>query len=99
VCAEGVPGLIDRALIRVQVPLSGGQRSVPGDLPQHVNVNAGVGQPCEAGGPQVVPAEVLVAQLGNHLIPVRRIPVPLENGVSGVDLRFCALPVAARQAG
>jgi hypothetical protein len=32
------------------------------------------------------------------LVKVER-PVPLENRVSVVDLRFCALPVAAQDAG
>jgi hypothetical protein len=32
-----------------------------------------------------------------HLFPY--MPVPLENRVSGVDLRFCALPVARWEAG
>jgi hypothetical protein len=29
---------------------------------------------------------------------VLQLPVPIENGVSGVDLRFCTLPVARWEA-
>ena len=49
--AEGRSGVIDRALIRVQVPLRGGQRSVSGDLAQDVRQNTRVGEPRQAGVP------------------------------------------------
>ena len=43
----------------MQVALGGDQRSVPGDLPQHMDGNTGVGHPGQAGVPQVVTAQMI----------------------------------------
>jgi hypothetical protein len=59
--------------VRVQVTLGGNQRSVPGDLPEDVDRNADVGHPGQAGVAQVVAAQMLVAQVGDDLVPVRRV--------------------------
>jgi hypothetical protein len=58
----------------MQVPLCGHQRSVAGDLAQHVDLHARVRHPCQAGVPQIVTHEVLVAQLLDDLVPVGRVP-------------------------
>jgi len=68
---QGVARLGDRPLIRVQIPLSRGQRAVPGDLPQDVDRDARISHPGEPGVPQVVPTEVLIAEPGHDVIPMR----------------------------
>ena len=45
----------------MQIPLRGGQRAVPGDLPQDVHRDTGISHPGEPGVPQVMPHQVLVA--------------------------------------
>jgi hypothetical protein len=62
--------LLDGALVGVQVALGGDQGAVPGDLPEHVDGDTGVGHPGEASVPQVVTTKVFVAELGDHFIPV-----------------------------
>ena len=57
----------------MQVALSGDQRSVPGDLAEHVDRDTGVGHPSKAGVTQVVTAQMLVAEVGDDLIPVGRV--------------------------
>jgi hypothetical protein len=56
--------------VRVQVALGGGQRSVAGDPSQDVELDACVGEPGQAGVPEVVAAQVFVAELGDHIVPV-----------------------------
>ena len=67
---------------------------MPGDLPQDMDRDAGIGHPGKPGVPKVVTAKMLVAERGNNLIPVRRIaqhrradPVPLENRIRLVTCR------------
>jgi hypothetical protein len=54
----------------VEIALGGDQRSVPGDLPEHMDRDTGIGHPGEAGVAQVVTAQMLVAELGDDLVPV-----------------------------
>lgn len=61
-------------LVRMQIPLGGGQRAMPGDLPQDVHRDAGISHPREPGVPQVMPHQVLVAEPGDDFIPVGRVP-------------------------
>lgn len=59
----------DRLAVWVQVPLRRGQRAVAGDLLQLVREYASVGEPSERRVPEIVPAQVLVAEFGDGLIP------------------------------
>src|SRR5262249_29820503 len=59
--------------VGVQVALCGDQRSVPSDLPQNVDGDACVSHPGKPGVPKVMAAKVFIAQLGDNLVPVRRI--------------------------
>jgi hypothetical protein len=59
--------------IGVQVTLGGDQRAVPGDLPEHADRDTSVGHPGKPGVPQVVTAQMLIAELGDHLIPMGRV--------------------------
>jgi hypothetical protein len=61
---QGVTCVGDGPLVRVQIPLGGGQRAVPGELPQDVHRDAGISHPGEPGVPQVMPHQVLVAEPG-----------------------------------
>jgi hypothetical protein len=45
---------------------------MPGDLPEHVDWDTGIGHPGKAGVAQVVTAQMLVAELGDDLVPVGR---------------------------
>jgi hypothetical protein len=58
----------------MEISLGGDQRAVPGDLPRHMDGNSRVGHPGQAGVPQVVTAQMLVAELGDDLVPVGRVP-------------------------
>ncbi len=58
----------------VEIALGGDQRSVPGDLPEHVDRDTGIGHPSKAGVAEVVTAQMLVAELGDDLIPVGCVP-------------------------
>jgi hypothetical protein len=60
--------------IGVRVALGGDQRSVPGDLPEHVDRHTGIGHPGKAGVAQVVSAQMLVTELSDDLVPVGRVP-------------------------
>jgi hypothetical protein len=71
--AERCAGGGDGPVVRVQVPLRGDQRTVSGDLPQDVYGHPGVGHPGQSGMPKVVPAQMLVAEPGHDLVPVRRV--------------------------
>jgi len=55
--------------IRMQITLGGDQRAMTGDLAEHVNRNACVGHPGQAGVAQVVTTKVLVTEGGYHLVP------------------------------
>jgi hypothetical protein len=57
---QSIARLGDRPLIRVQIPLGGGQRAVPGELPQDVYRDAGISHPGQSGVPQVMPHQVWV---------------------------------------
>src|SRR5262245_2285482 len=69
VCAQRYTRVCDGLGVRVQVALGGDQRSVPSDLPEHMDRHTGIGHPGQAGVPQVVTAQMLVAKLGDHLVP------------------------------
>jgi hypothetical protein len=71
--AERSSRIRDGLGVGVQVTLGGNQRSVPGDLPEDVDRNADVGHPGQAGVAQVVAAQMLVAQVGDDLVPVGRV--------------------------
>ena len=71
---QGVARIGDGPLVRVQIQLSGGQRAVPGEFPQDVHRDAGISHPGQPGVPQVMPQQVLVAELGDDFIPVGRVP-------------------------
>lgn len=53
--------------------MSGCQGTLAGDLAQDMEGDSGVGLPGESGVAEVVAAQVLVAQLGDHLVPVGRV--------------------------
>lgn len=73
VSTEGGPGGADCSKVRVRIPLRCGDRSVARDGAQHVHRNASVGHPGQPGVAEVVPAEVLVAEPSDDLVPVRRV--------------------------
>ena len=50
--------------VRVEIALGGDQRSVPGDLPEHMDRDTGIGHPGKTGVAEVVTAQMLVAELG-----------------------------------
>jgi hypothetical protein len=56
---------------RVQVALGGGQRPVVGDPEWDVHLDSGVGKPGQSGVPEVMAAQVFVAELGDYVVPVR----------------------------
>lgn len=58
----------------MQIALRGDQRAMPGDLPEHMNRDARIGHPGQPGVAQVVAAQVLIAQAGDHLVPIGGIP-------------------------
>jgi hypothetical protein len=55
---------------RVQIALHGGQRSVSGDLAEHVDADPDISHPRQPRVPQIVSAKVLIPQPDHHLIPV-----------------------------
>jgi hypothetical protein len=71
---ERSPRVRDRLRVWVQIALGGDQRSVTGDLPEHVDRDTGVGHPGKARVPQVMAAQMLIAELDDDLIPVGRVP-------------------------
>jgi hypothetical protein len=64
----------NRLAIRVQVTLRRAQVSVAGDLPEYMDGHAGVSHPRQPGVPQAVTLELLVAKLGDDLVPASCIP-------------------------
>lgn len=74
VAAEGPAGGDQGPEIGVEIALGGLQRSVTGDDAQDVQGDAGVGHPGQAGVPQAVASQVLVAELGDDLVPVGGVP-------------------------
>lgn len=50
------------------------ERPVAGDLPEHVDGHTCIRHPGEAGVAEIVTPEVLVAELGNDLVPVSGVP-------------------------
>lgn len=68
---QGSPRLGDRPLIRVQIPLRGGQRAVPCDLPQNVHRDTRISHPGQPGVAQIVPTQVLIAEPDHDVIPMR----------------------------
>ena len=71
---QGVPSIGDGPLVRMQIPLGGGQRAMPGDLPQDMYRDTGISHPGEPGVPEVMPHQVLIPEVGHDLIPVGRVP-------------------------
>lgn len=80
-CGERGPGGGDLVYVGVQVALGGGQGSVAGDASQDVHLDSGVGEPGQSGVPEVVAAQLLVAELGDHIVPGCRPVVPSGCGV------------------
>jgi hypothetical protein len=76
---QGVARLGDRTFIRAQIPLCGGQRAMPGDLPQDVHRDARVSHPGEPGMAQIVPTQVLIAEPPNPRL-LREVSVLWSNG-------------------
>jgi hypothetical protein len=74
VCAQRGPSVRDGLGVRVEIALGGDQRSVPGNLPEHMDRDTGIGHPSKAGVAEVVTTQMLVAELGDDLVPVGRIP-------------------------
>ena len=70
-CGQDVAFLGDRPLIRVQIPLRGGQRTVPCDLPQDVHRDTRISHPGQPGMAQTVPTQVLIAEPDHDVIPMR----------------------------
>lgn len=60
----------DLVYVRVEVALGGGQRAVAGDPAQDMDLDSRVGEPGQSGVPEVVAAQVFVAELGDHVVPV-----------------------------
>lgn len=69
-CGEHRPGCRDLLYVGMQVALGGGQGSVAGDASQDVYLDSGVGEPGRSRVPEVVAAQVLVAEFGDHVVPV-----------------------------
>ncbi len=63
-------------MIRVEMPLGCRHVAVPGDLAEDVERDACIRHPREPGVPEVVAPEVLVTELGHHLVPVRDRAIP-----------------------
>src|SRR5215469_15237852 len=63
----------DGLVVRVQIALRGDQRAVPGDLPEHVDWDSRIGHPGQACMPKIVPSLMLVAELVDDFVPVRRV--------------------------
>ena len=79
----------------MQVPLGGRERAVARDLPQHVDRDADVGHPGEAGVPQVVPPQVAVALIED---PDTRVITAFVEGLrEGGELRRCSCGIRAEQ--
>jgi hypothetical protein len=72
--AQRGPSVRDGLGVWMQVALGGDQRSVPGDLPEHVDRDTGIGHPGKAGVAQAVTAQVLVPEPCHDLVPVSRVP-------------------------
>jgi hypothetical protein len=68
-------------VVGVQVALGRGEGSVAGDDPQDVHGHPGVGHPGEAGVPEIVAPQMLQAEPGDYLVPLR--------GVAGVSDGLC----------
>ena len=67
-------GALPQLAIWVQIALRRAQISVPGDLPKDMNGHAGISHPCQPGVPQAVTLELVVAKLGDDLVPASCIP-------------------------
>nr|WP_253764999.1 hypothetical protein [Nonomuraea roseoviolacea] len=63
-----------RSRVRVQVSLGRAQRPVTGDLSQHVHRDTRISHPRQPRVTQVVTPQVLEAETGDHLVPMRGIP-------------------------
>ena len=83
---QGVACLGDGPLVPMQIPLCGGQRAVPGDLPQDVHRNAGISHPGQPGVPQVRKVDRLsCVRFGSarYSVPTRLIGRPVAVAESG----------------
>ena len=61
----------ERLLIRMEISLRRAKRTVSGNLPQHVHRNPSVGHPGQAGMAEIVPAQMLIAEVRDHFVPMR----------------------------
>ena len=68
---------LDRAPVRMEIALSRRQRPVTRDLAQDVHRDPGVGHPGQPGMAKVVADQVLVSELLDDFVPMRRVA---ENG-------------------
>jgi hypothetical protein len=68
--AEGVAGADDGLQVGVEVALGGVQGAVPGDQPQDVQGDSGIGHPRKSGVAQIVASQVLVAEVAYDVVPV-----------------------------
>jgi hypothetical protein len=73
VSAQRGPGRRDGLAVRMQVALSGDQRTMPSDLPEHVDRDARVSHPGQPRVAEVVVAKMLIPKAGDHLVPIGRI--------------------------
>ena len=64
----------------MEIALGSDQRSVPGDLPEHMDRDTGIGHPGTAGVAEVVTRQMLVAELGDDLVPVGCVPQHRRGG-------------------
>lgn len=68
-----MPGGGDRVVVGVEVTLRGRQGSVAGDLAGVMDRDPRIGHPGQPGVAQVVPAQPFEPQVGDNLVPVRRV--------------------------
>jgi hypothetical protein len=75
--AQRLGRFLERASIWVEAALCRRQRTVPGNLPEHVDRNSRVGHPGQARMAEIVAHQLLVPKLAGHIVPMRGVP---ENG-------------------
>jgi hypothetical protein len=70
-CGQDIAHLGERPLIRVQIPVCGGQPAVARDLPQDVHWDTRIRHPGQPGVAQIVPTQVLIAEPDHDVIAMR----------------------------
>ena len=73
VSAQRLPSRHDGLSIRMQVTLCRDQRSMTGNLAEHVNRDARVSHPRQAGVAKIMTPKMLVTKSSYHLVPMGRI--------------------------